>query len=398
MNQLKFIGFMEANSFALIILIIIFLNTIKYSYRYDYEQKIYSALIFSNMAMLIVDIIRLYVDGRSGSLMYIINLVFTTTMIVFTPILPMLWTIYIDYKIFRSKRRIDKRLKYISIPTVVNVIFVILSLLGGINGKDIFHIDSSNIYHRGELYKIMVLMSYSYLIYSFSSLMSNKNRVDESEYRALSLFAIPPFIGGILQSLIFGLKLTWISMALSMLIIFLYVQNNLLHVDVLTGLYNRRNLEKCLRSIFDQNSKSKTIGGVLLDINDFKYINDTFGHDEGDRALSDMGKVLKNGFNKEDYIFRYAGDEFIIVCEVKDFSELEERINNLDRAIDKYNKTSNKPYEISISKGYGIFTSDSEINDELFINKIDNLMYEDKKVYRRRKLTGESIINNQGLK
>ena len=79
------------------------------------------------------------------------------------------------------------------------------------------------------------------MIYSLRTLIKNRKLVDEAENRALRLFAVPPFIGGILQATIFGLKLTWISMSLSMLIIFLYVQDNLLHVDVLTGLYNRRN-------------------------------------------------------------------------------------------------------------------------------------------------------------
>ena len=86
-------------------------------------------------------------------------------------------------------------------------------------------------------------------------------------------------------------------MSLSMLIIFLYVQDNLLHVDVLTGLHNRRNLEKYLNVNLRQTQKPKVIGGILLDINDFKHINDTYGHDEGDKALISVAKILKDGFD-----------------------------------------------------------------------------------------------------
>ena len=91
-------------------LIIIYLNIKKYSYKHDFEQKIYGYLIISNIAMLIVDIIRLYVDGRSGNLMYVLNTFFTTIMIIYTPVLPMLWTIYIDYKVFLDKKRIKKNI------------------------------------------------------------------------------------------------------------------------------------------------------------------------------------------------------------------------------------------------------------------------------------------------
>lgn len=378
---------MEANSFALLILVIIYFNIRKYGSNKDFEQKIYSSLLFSNIAMLLVDLVRIYVDSRSDSVMYGINVVFTTIMIISTPMLPMLWTVYIDYKIFLDKKRIKKNFKYILIPTGINLVFTIISLSGGINGKKIFFIDAENVYHRGDLYIIMVLASYIYLVYSFISLIRNRSLVDESEYKSLRMFAIPPFIGGILQSLIFGLKLTWISMALSLLIIFLYIQNNLLHVDVLTGLYNRRNLEKHLKYIFSHTEKSRTIGGVLLDINDFKHINDSYGHDEGDLALVSVAEILRKGFKNDDFISRYAGDEFIVICEVENVPELRERIENLNKTIDEFNLNSGKPYKISMSKGYATFVSSCGVDYENFINHIDNLMYKDKERYKKYKLT-----------
>lgn len=378
---------MEANSFALLILVIIYFNIRKYGSNKDFEQKIYSSLLFSNIAMLLVDLVRIYVDSRSDSVMYGINVVFTTIMIISTPMLPMLWTVYIDYKIFLDKKRIKKNFKYILIPTGINLVFTIISLSGGINGKKIFFIDAENVYHRGDIYIIMVLASYIYLVYSFISLIRNRSLVDESEYKSLRMFAIPPFIGGILQSLIFGLKLTWISMALSLLIIFLYIQNNLLHVDVLTGLYNRRNLEKHLKYIFSHTEKSRTIGGVLLDINDFKHINDSYGHDEGDLALVSVAEILRKGFKNDDFISRYAGDEFIVICEVENVPELRERIENLNKTIDEFNLNSGKPYKISMSKGYATFVSSCGVDYENFINHIDNLMYKDKERYKKYKLT-----------
>ena len=387
MNQLRFIGFMEANSFALIILLIIYFNIRKYGSNKKFEQKIYSFLLFSNIAMLLVDLIRLYVDGKNDSVMYGINVVFTTIMIISTPLLPMLWTIYIDYKIFLDRVKLKRNFKYILIPSALNLLLAIVSLVGGINGKKIFSIDAENFYHRGDLYILMVLASYSYLIYSFVSLIKNKNLVDESEYKSLRMFAIPPFVGGILQSLIFGLKLTWISMALSLLIIFLYIQNNLLHVDVLTGLYNRRNLEKYLKNIFSNTEKSRTIGGVLLDINDFKHINDSYGHDEGDIALVSVAKILREGFDSDDFISRYAGDEFVVICEVNSVHELRARIDNLNKVIEDFNLKSGKPYKISMSKGYATFVSSCGLDYENFINHIDSLMYKDKERYKKYKLT-----------
>ncbi len=385
MDQMRLIGFMEANFFALIVLLIIYLNTRKYSYRYAYEQKLYTYLIFSNAFMLTVDIVRMYVDGKSGVGMYRANLIGAILMFTFTPIVSMIWSVYIDYKVFIDRKKAQKKFKHIALVSFVNFIVLLLGLFGLLNGKAIFHIGADNIYARGELHKVPIILSYVYIIYSVLLIKFNKDIIDEADYKSFRMFAVPPFIGGILQSMVYGLKLAWISLTLSLFIIFLYVQNNLLHVDVLTGLYNRRNLEKYLKNILSQSSKSKIIGGVLLDINDFKDINDTYGHDEGDRALIAIAKILKDAFNREDFVSRYAGDEFVVVCEVESYEELRGRIKNLKKNIDKFNETSGNPYDISISKGYDMFVSNSGVTEEGFINLIDSLMYEDKERYREEK-------------
>lgn len=394
MDKMRFVGFMEANFFALLVLIIIYFNARKYSYRHAFEQKLYTYLIFSNIFMLVIDIMRMYINGKENTYMFEFNFITNFIMFALTPLVAMLWSIYIDYKVFMDRRKIKRVFKYMSIFFILNLIILILGILGILKGKA-FYIDSNNVYHRGELHKIPIIISYCYIIYSIIIIRLNKNIIDDGDYKSLRLFCIPPFIGGILQSLISGLKLVWISMALSMFIIFLYVQNNLLHVDVLTGLYNRRNLEKYLKNIFSQTNKPKTIAGILIDINDFKYINDTFGHDEGDRALVSIAKILKDSFKKDDFISRYAGDEFIIISEVKDYDELIEKIKKLKDTIDEFNKSSSNKYKISMSKGYEIFKNDSNITLEEFINTIDTLMYEDKERYKKQKLTRkDSLVLN----
>ena len=393
MDQMGLVGFVQANTFAIVILLLIYFNGRKYSYKYAYEQKLYTYMIFSNIFMLIIDIIRMYVNNKSGSFMYGTNLVFTSIMYGFTPVLSMLWTIYVDYRMFMDKERIKRRFKYTIILSALNIIVIIISILGGIRGNAIFHIDENNLYSRGTLYNVTVIISFAYIIYSLIFIKKNKNIIDEVEYKSLCLFAVPPFIGALLQAMIYGLKLTWIAMSLSMFIIFLYVQNDLLHVDLLTGLYNRRNLEKYLNNVFNVNNKSRIIGGVLIDINDFKYINDTYGHDEGDKALISLANILNQGFDKEDFISRYAGDEFIVICKLKGCYELNKKIDNLKNIINEFNESSENPYEISISIGYDMFTSNSGITEDEFIKKIDSLMYKDKGKYKEDKRTRINATN-----
>lgn len=84
--------------------------------------------------------------------------------------------------------------------------------------------------------------------------------------------------------------------------------------DSLTGLFNRRYMEETLRREINRASrKNYTLGIMMLDIDQFKSINDTFGHTAGDVVLRDFSKMISRNIREEDIACRYGGDEFIIV-------------------------------------------------------------------------------------
>lgn len=82
--------------------------------------------------------------------------------------------------------------------------------------------------------------------------------------------------------------------------------------DTLTGLYNRRVLEEIL--FIEENKRiPATFAILLIDLDDFKAINDTFGHPAGDRVLSVLGKILLENSRKENIVARYGGEEFAVL-------------------------------------------------------------------------------------
>ena len=84
--------------------------------------------------------------------------------------------------------------------------------------------------------------------------------------------------------------------------------------DHLTGLYNRRYMEETLeRELLRASRKHLSLGIIMLDVDDFKRINDTFGHAAGDAILRELGSLLREHVRGEDIPSRYGGDEFIIV-------------------------------------------------------------------------------------
>ena len=84
--------------------------------------------------------------------------------------------------------------------------------------------------------------------------------------------------------------------------------------DPLTGLYNRRYLDECLEAEFEFARRHKAaLTLCMLDIDHFKRINDTYGHEVGDRVLKGLGEVLGHTVRKEDTCCRYGGEEFVVV-------------------------------------------------------------------------------------
>jgi len=86
--------------------------------------------------------------------------------------------------------------------------------------------------------------------------------------------------------------------------------------DQLTGLYNRRYLEEILDKIAASTIREKSLLGILMvDIDYFKKVNDTYGHDAGDAVLKELAKTMINSVRESDFVVRFGGEEFIIVLQ-----------------------------------------------------------------------------------
>lgn len=91
--------------------------------------------------------------------------------------------------------------------------------------------------------------------------------------------------------------------------------------DPLTLAYNRRYLMECLEQTFELNKRYKKVSSlIMLDIDHFKSINDAFGHGEGDRALKEVVRILQHRLRRTDSLFRYGGEEFVILLNETDSS------------------------------------------------------------------------------
>lgn len=367
--------YVEINIFSLAILLLIFININNHTEKYRYGQKLFLALMASNAIILVFDTFMWVINGTSGIIAKEANLLTTTLYYILNPIPCMVWSLYVNYQVYRDEKHIKSLLLPFSIPMLINTVFSVLSYFKGY----LFFIDEYNIYHRGNFFIIMAVICYLYLACSFIFIIIKKNKFERKYFIPILLFAIPPSIGGLIQVAFYGLSLIWVCMTLSILIIFINVQNNQLYTDHLTGLNNRRQFDYHLKEQVKGNTRRKLLAGIMIDVNSFKEINDLYGHAVGDEALEHTGRILKTCFRKEDFVSRYGGDEFAIIIEINEKSELLNSVNRIKENMEQFNKKKVTPYELSLSIGYDILDPTSGMTIEQFLKHIDNLMYEDKK-------------------
>ena len=154
---------------------------------------------------------------------------------------------------------------------------------------------------------------------------------------------------------------------------FFNIQNVQLDTDYLTNLHNRRQLDNYLH-IKSQRLRGKVMAGIMIDVDRFKSINDTYGHDSGDRALKYVADILRETFRRSDFLARYGGDEFVVVMTIKDTADLEKAIRRLNENVEQFNAKQLVPYEIHLSAGYECYSSEyANVSD--FLKHIDDLMY-----------------------
>jgi diguanylate cyclase (GGDEF)-like protein len=150
--------------------------------------------------------------------------------------------------------------------------------------------------------------------------------------------------------------------------------------DELTGLYNRRGFFNLSEQQLKLAKRAKEkVYMLYLDIDRFKEINDTFGHNEGDEALKDIAMILRDSYRESDVIGRIGGDEFVVFPIGTNYETIKIVVDRLLGKIDIHNKKSNKSYKLSISIGVANYDPKKPCSLDELLNQADKLMYSQKK-------------------
>ena len=159
----------------------------------------------------------------------------------------------------------------------------------------------------------------------------------------------------------------------------MFISQNNLHLlaitDPLTGVFNRNQLNQVLsQEIVRDLRYNKAFGLLIIDIDHFKKINDTFGHDSGDKVLQKTAQVLSNSIRKNDTLIRWGGEEFVVIALEVDQQTLVELSNKLREKIE--NEHYGITRKITVSIGATLFHKDD--SQDTLIARADKALYQAK--------------------
>ena len=372
-NNLNLLAICISNGvgIALMVMLIMVYSTAK-GRSNKKEDIVFLVMCYGIIAGCFCETLSFMIDGRVFTGSRIINYLANTYLYSTNLLLSLLLIFYVDLGIYGRSERLLAKYK-----TQITVSLLMISLnIVNFFYPIIYYISENNIYSRLPL-------GYSFylaIIYNFATAYRVEIRYERENgtrsFFNIYMFFVPIVIGVGLQFLVYGLSVAWLSCGIGLTGLYMMQQNELAYIDSLLDIFNRRYFDYVISSWID---RGVSFAGAMLDIDRFKYINDTFGHSEGDNALKTVSDILKSCTEDNEWVFRFAGDEFIILKRGDSSDVLNDYFEKVEKQISAFNEDA-QLYKLSLSYGISFFEN-SDTNS--FIKEMDQKMYEMKELHHK---------------
>lgn len=350
----------------------------------EHEVSQLKYMIYSYTAMLVTDILWALTEDNLLYLPVFLNAAVNAVTLMAVSSGCYFWFRFIEDRTdftLMNRPKIDAMVVY---PLLFICALDVLSIFTGW----IFKINSEGHYQETELFWVQGFINYAYLLIptavTISRAVHAKTKQDREEFLIYVLYMIAPLVAGIYEDEFAHVPLLALNILMIILILFLRIQNLRISTDALTGLNNRRRLNTFLSEKLVKTSPESKFLIFIIDINNFKAINDQYGHIEGDHALQKFAEVLKTvAAEYFGFAARYGGDEFCLVMNQRGHT-CEEVIENIKKTLMEAQQDDKKKYTLTVSIGAEEY-DDPEETSEAALDRADQMLYEDKKKWHHQK-------------
>lgn len=360
-----------ANITGFILILFLFISRLITQTRSQAEDHIFNVMMFLSLFACLVEPITFTVDGKPGVVAKWVNLLGNTYLYFANGIGSFFWCMYVDRKLYHDLDRVRRIYKKISVVVIIMMATLFVNIPFGYY----FYVDEANVYHREPLIYVFYVYLMLCCAWSVISYYIYRHRHGKIAFFPIFMFLGPVVTGSVLQMIFFGISLAWLGVAVGIVALYMSLLNQRSYLDNLTGLYNRMYLEHMYYEI--QKNPNTNYYGIMLDMNYFKEINDTHGHSAGDQALCDTAKILHNSADSSVTMFRYAGDEFIILMKTDREDLVAAFETRLREKTERFNEENGRPYRLSFAMGHAAYDHEKD-DEDTFLKKIDAAMYENK--------------------
>ena len=262
-------------------------------------------------------------------------------------------------------KKTDRRL---AIPAVVNTVIAFSAFFTDIS----YGFREENTFYRGPLGYTPYVISLFYIGYLFFLSFRVYANGSAVEGFIVIFIAVTASVSAIFAAVGYDDVVNQ-TFAAEILLYYLYVYEQYTRRDALTGLFNRQSFYG------DIEKNPSAISGIIsIDMNELKWMNDTYGHGAGDKALKAVSECFVRASGPKERIYRVGGDEFIVICRERNVEEMQKIVEDMRSAVDK----------TGYSCAFGL--SVNKTADEM-LKEADDRMYEDKAQIKA------SILANGGM-
>lgn len=372
----KSIEYAEINLIGIVILFIMFTHMITTQKLFNRgANKYFTSMLVCNIIILATDTVIYFLRWKSAAIWLFLSNVMAVIFFITTVTTGYLWLMYTLKRLYPKLTLSIRKRILLLIPCFLCWIVIISSPWT----KLIFYFTEQNRYMRGSFMWLTMFVILSYAL--ISVIITIREMADpeyeriQSVYLTLLLFPLPAVIGSFVQLKFYGLTVEWICTAIALMTVFIDMQNIQISRDMLTGLFNRREIDKHIElELKKLNSAHHKLFVMMIDVDHFKQINDSYGHLIGDKALTDVSNILIKSFRTRDFIGRFGGDEFIVIGRLKIDEPIDHLIEKIHNNLNLFNENTGC-HKISLSIGYVIYDSAIGLTTDRLIADADKQMY-----------------------
>ena len=364
-----------ANGTGAVLVCFLFLLRVRGESKNSVGSELFCQMLVVTLLAQATETISFLLDGVPGAAsrfwLYLMNTVCTGA----TVSVGFAWCLYVDFRVYHSTGRLRRRHLFLGAPLLAVLALLAANLFG--TGW-IFTISADNVYHRGPLNSLLYLLLFGYYAESVWQVHKAKRDGVTVEFFSVYYFVITCAVGTVLQGAFYGMAFGWLSVAIAFVFVDSQLRSLRSYIDELSGLFGRKYMNYCLERIHA--TQEKDVYGIMMDVNDFKKINDRYGHSMGDRAIREIGKILSASLPEDAVAIRMAGDEFVILLSRGNDKMLEDARAAIEDGLRHFNQTTTAPFKLSLSMGLARYNGRST---ESFLNELDQKMYAEKKAYHQ---------------